>query len=503
MRKSALLFTALITGLPWTCQAQSELNLTPSRVAGQPSLNFRSSNPNVVDGRSMYSPWAVAVDTTSNPPAIFVSDTFNNRVLGWRNATQFANGAKADLILGQLDEQSTERLGPGTARSLGFSTPGALAIDSKGSLYVVDTGNNRILRFQKPFESNDEIKVPDLVIGQPNFSSGTANAGALSETSAALASGSNVAISGLAFDGNGNLWFSDSLNHRVVRYPRSALDAGRNGPAADLVLGQPDFRTNTAPGGQTTQQRLNKTVLNSPSGITVDNEGRLYVVDSYSRVVVYAPPYFNTKPAARIVGVWIQPAGQPFTTPEYVLGNPEGVVMMGNQLVVLDTGQNRILRYDPFTQWPAETEAIPSPPAKQVLGQQDFNSIRANRGLSEATESTVAAPVGAFAVGQELYVADSANSRVMVFQGFGPTAAATRLLGQTAFNLTAPNIVEGRELFLFSGFSAQTNLADGGGVAIDNRSTPPRLYIADTYNNRILGISGCARVFAPTIRPTS
>ena len=200
MRKSALLFTALITGLPWTCQAQSELNLTPSRVAGQPSLNFRSSNPNVVDGRSMYSPWAVAVDTTSTPPAIFVSDTFNNRVLGWRNATQFANGAKADLILGQLDEQSTERLGPGTARSLGFSTPGALAIDSKGSLYVVDTGNNRILRFQKPFESNDEIKVPDLVIGQPNFSSGTANAGALSETSAALASGSNVAISGLAFD---------------------------------------------------------------------------------------------------------------------------------------------------------------------------------------------------------------------------------------------------------------------------------------------------------------
>ena len=118
------------------------------------------------------------------------------------------------------------------------------------------------------------------------------------------------------------------------------------------------------------------------------------------------PPYFNAKPAARVVGVWIQPAGQPFTTPEYVLGNPEGVVMMGNQLVVLDTGQNRILRYDPFTQWPAETEAIPSPPAKQVLGQQDFKDIRANRGLPEATESTVAAPVGAFAVGQELYVAD-------------------------------------------------------------------------------------------------
>ncbi len=354
--------------------------------------------------------------------------------------------------------------------------------------------NNRILRFRKPFESTEEIQNPDFVIGQPNFTSGNANNGGVSETGISLGSGSTLATAGLAFDGNGNLWFSDSLNNRVVRYPRAALDAGRNGPAADLVLGQPDFRTNTAPGGQTTEQRLNKTVLNTPSGITVDSEGRVYVADSYSRVVVFAPPYFNAKPAARVVGVWIQPANQPFTTPEYVLGNPEGVLMMGNQLVVVDTGQNRILRYDPFTEWPAETEAIPSPPAKQVLGQQDFNSIRANRGLPEATESTVAAPVGAFAVGQELYVADSANSRVMVFQGFGPTAAATRLLGQTAFNLTAPNIVEGRELFLFSGFSAQTQLADGGGVAIDNRSTPPRLYIADTYNNRILGYRDARRV---------
>lgn len=441
----------------------------------------------------MYSPWAVAVDTTSNPPAIFVSDTFNNRVLGWRNASQFANGAKADLILGQLDDQSTERLGPGTARTLGFSTPGALAIDSKGSLYVVDTGNNRILRFPKPFASTDEIKVPDFVIGQPNFSSGTANSGGISETTVSLASSSNLATSGIAFDRDGNLWFSDSLNHRVLRYPRAVLDAGRNGPAADLVLGQPDFRTNNPPSSQA-QERLNKTVLSSPSGMTVDNEGRLYVADSLSRVVVFTPPFFNAKAAARVVGVWLQPANQPFTTPEYVLGNPEGVLMMGNNLVVVDTGQNRLLRYDPFTDWPAETEAIPSPPAKSVLGQQDFNGIRANRGLPEATESTVAGPVGAVAVGNELYVTDSGNSRVLVFQGFGPTAAATRVLGQTAFNFTAPNIVEGRELFLFSGFSSQTNLSDGGGIAIDNRSTPPRLYIADTYNNRILGYRDARRV---------
>src|SRR5690349_16461266 len=161
MRIPAFIMTAIIAALPYVCYAQSELNLTPSRVVGQPSLNFRSANPNVVDGRSMYQPWAVAVDTTSTPNAIFVSDTANNRVLGWRNAASFANGAKSDVIIGQLDDQSTERFGPGTSRSLGFTLPGALTIDSKGNLYVVDTANNRVLRFPKPFANNDDIKSPD------------------------------------------------------------------------------------------------------------------------------------------------------------------------------------------------------------------------------------------------------------------------------------------------------------------------------------------------------
>src|SRR5215203_5612480 len=120
MKTSALVWAAGFAAvLPWSAVAQTDLNKTPSRVVGQPSLNFRSGNPNVVDGRSLYSPWTVIVDTSSTPNAIFVSDTFNNRVLGWRDALTFQNGARADLILGQLDEQSTERNGPNgnTARS--------------------------------------------------------------------------------------------------------------------------------------------------------------------------------------------------------------------------------------------------------------------------------------------------------------------------------------------------------------------------------------------------
>ena len=104
-----------------------------------------------------------------------------------------------------------------------------------------------------------------MVIGQPNFSTGGANSSGINERSVALSSGSTTGTSGLAFDRQGNLWFSDALNNRVLRYPKSVLDAGANGLAADLVLGEPDFKTNTAPSTQTEQNpRLNKTILNAP-----------------------------------------------------------------------------------------------------------------------------------------------------------------------------------------------------------------------------------------------
>jgi uncharacterized protein (TIGR03437 family) len=498
MRIPAFILTAVFAALPFVCQAQSELNLTPSRVVGHPSLNFRSGNPNVVDGRSMYQPWAVAVDTSSTPNALFVSDTANNRVLGWRTATSFANGAKADVILGQLDEQSTERFGPGTSRSLGFTLPGALTIDSKGNLYVVDTANNRILRFPKPFGNNDDIKTPDMVIGQPNFTSNTSNNGGLSEKTLSLST-NNTATTGLAFDGQGNLWFSDAQNNRVLRYPRAALDAGANGPAADIVLGEPDFKTNNAPATQTNPNiRLNKGILVTPSGITVDSDGRVYVSDSVTaqngRVLVFTPPYFNGKEATRILGLYIQPQNQPISL-DYVLFRPEGLVMMGNQLVVLDPVVNRIVRYQPFSEWPAESDAQVSPPATTVLGQPDFNSTKANRGLSEPDQTTIAGPIGAYYANNELYVADTNNNRVLVFPSFAPNAPATRVLGQTAFNFNSVNIVEGRELFLFAGFGGIANgLSDGGGVAVDTRSNPPRLYISDTFNNRVLGYKDARNV---------
>ena len=81
-----------------------------------------------------------------------MADTGNNRILAWKDAVGFTNGKPADLVIGQRDFFSTGANGPGISGGLstGFAAPTGLAVD-QGDLYVADSGNNRVLRFRKPF----------------------------------------------------------------------------------------------------------------------------------------------------------------------------------------------------------------------------------------------------------------------------------------------------------------------------------------------------------------
>jgi hypothetical protein len=155
------------------------LNQLPSRIIGHPlpeQANVNSSSPNLVEGREFASPQGIALDTDVNPPYVYVSDTLNNRILGWRSSTSFRNGQPADLVIGQSSFYRTGANGPsvsGSTASTGLNTPSGITV-YKGDLYVADGGNHRILRFRKPF-NNIGNQLPDLHIGQVNFSSGRAN----------------------------------------------------------------------------------------------------------------------------------------------------------------------------------------------------------------------------------------------------------------------------------------------------------------------------------------
>lgn len=493
----------LVQFLIGVAAGQINLNRAPSRVIGQPQVQALSGNPNYVEGRELFNPSAVAVDTTSSPPVVYVSDTGNNRVLGWANASSFENGAPADIVIGQRDKFSTTPMGPGTGLTTGLAFPTGLAVDASGNLYVADSGNNRILRFPRPFGQTDDLKLPNMVIGQtsynvrfPNESQTTA-----SPTAASMAlnlGGDRIYRSSLFFDRTGNLWFSDSGNNRVLRYPVAALTRGANHPAADQAVGQFSLTTNSS---NQQRQRDNKAAILEPAGITMDTAGRLYVSDALFRVLVYPNPATGAS-AARIMGVNVPRQGDPplpaiNDTSLGARNRPaESIFIVGTTPFVVDTGANRIVRYDPFESWPNEGTAF-SPPGRQFIGQTDTLSAKINRDDGEPKPTGFDTPISATVANNEVWIVDGGNHRVLVFPiQNGTITTATRVLGQSDFFQSAPNFIEGRDLYLFNGFASIGNgrVTDGAGLVVDNTSSPPRLYVADTFNHRILGWSDARTV---------
>jgi uncharacterized protein (TIGR03437 family) len=469
---------------------QVQLNPTPTRAIGQ--LNLVNGSANLVEGREFNSPLGIALDTTLTPPALYVADTFNNRVLGFRNAKSFTNGQKADIVIGQIDFLSAAPQGPGVTggRTTGTYVPTGLAVDGKGNLFVVDSGNNRILRFPAPFSQTAQF--PDLVIGQLSFSTNGANAGGPSEKTLNFLSGSSPLAAYISFDSSGNLWVADSGNNRVLRYPAASIGAGAlSGPAADIVIGQIDFASIAV------SPNYGPTYLNGvqlPTGIAFDNEGRLYVGESASsvrgRILIYNPPFATGMAATRLIGVvpsTVTP--QPPAISEQQLGvAPGGLFVLNDGVSAADPTNNRILVFPPVSQFNVNNQLTQQ--AVGVIGQKNFSTGTANQGQPEAAADRVAGPQMAAVLDTEIYVLDSANNRVIVMPYSGNAfSPATRLLGQEQFYLNAPNLVEGREFRFISGA-----FGSAGGIVADFNANPPHLYVADTYNNRILGFKDLRNV---------
>lgn len=489
-RFTVLLFlTFLLNGT-----AQITLNPQPTRVIGQLSTTLSSVNPNLVEGREFETPEDVVVDASRNPAPVYVADSGNNRVLGFRSATGFANGQLADIVIGQPDFFTTFQQGPAanSTRTTGLTSPEGMAVDASGNLYVIDAGNNRILRFPQPFNQTATV-FPDIVIGQPDYTTGAANQGGLSASSLSFTvsvSGSvTVLPASLAFDATGNLWVADAGNNRILRFNASALGAqASSAPAADIVLGQLNFTTNSeVSNGTITAPALTSfSSIQAPAGIAFDSLGNLFVSEAVGgrvgRVLVWLPPFSPAsvgEPASRMLGV-DQNNPQPTGLNQFQFqADPSGLFAVGNQIGVADTFNSRLLLFPPVNQWTNNFFEA----AVTVIGQTSFTAGSPNQGSPTAGPSTLSHPVGVFFFNSALYVADAGNNRMLVLpqsgSGFGP---ATGVLGQLQLTLNTVNLIEGREF----NFSNSGQNADAG-MAVDFSSAVPHLYVSDTYNNRILG----------------
>lgn len=363
-----------------------------------------------------------------------------------RAQAPWTNGQDALYVLGQADFSSSTSGVSATQ----FSAPKDVAIDRlHNKLYVLDSFNNRVLRFSYPINASQPAA--ELVFGQPDFTSFG------SGTSRSQFNGPR----GLAVDDSGRLWVSEYSNNRVVWFNDAHL-VSSNQPEADGVLGQPDF-TSSAPA-------TSQNGLRNPYGLGVTTEGTLYVADASNHRVLrfdQAASKANGAPADGVLGQPDFTSGAPGLT-QTSLDTPRGVAVYGTTLFVAERGNARVLRFD------QAASKADGAPADGVLGQPDFTSEVQSISQAGMEYPSRLAVDGA----GRLYVSDGFNAdRVVVF-----TNAAEKADGAPA------DYVLGQPDFTSSGAAlAQNRLnmdSSGGGLAVD--SFTGLLFVADDNNNRVM-----------------
>jgi hypothetical protein len=351
---------------------------------GQRDASLRVPNsPHVITGLQFSGPGAV----TGDAQHLIIADSGNNRVLIW-NSLPRNNMTQPDVVIGQTDMSLARPNGGSpllTASSL--NNPAAVHFDGT-HLAVADQGNNRVLIWSQ-LPTTKSVGA-DLIIGQNSPITNQGNQGG-SPTASTLAAPSWV------HQQAGRLFVADTGNHRVLIYNSPYQPTA----TADLVLGQGDMLSNGA-----NAFGLNVGV-SSPAAVVSDGS-HLVVSDSgNNRVLIWnAPPSLSGQSADVVLGqtdffgsaVPLRPGPDNFLA-------PQGLLIIGNQLMVADRGQHRLLFW---RQWPTTL----GQEADGILGQPDPR-IAIQNSPTLPNIRALNAPSAMWARADRLYIADSGNNRVV------------------------------------------------------------------------------------------
>lgn len=355
------LYTATYTGLLET----SSVHVLDAPFQASQQLRLDGSLP---FARGLALPTIVAVDRSSSPHHLYVVDAYN-RVLAWRDAEGFANGALPDMTFAgeNLSSASTPTPCLGASEALfcpyGAFNRGGLAVDSHGNLWMADVDNHRVLEFDRPFENGPTA---DRVLGQGgSFTSRTCNLGGLSARSLCFPGA-------VALDAQDRLYVADLANHRVLLFEHPLTD-----DAASKVFGQPGFtqgdcnQGRSRPGAATLclgeiESESNPHFVGA-SSLAADSQGNLYVADTVnSRVLVYHEPLSSDAVADVVIGQDGFRQTLHGTGPRrFAPGRLAVAVAPSGELYVADPGNDRVLEF---------RNPLQDTTADRVFGHADFTT---------------------------------------------------------------------------------------------------------------------------------
>jgi uncharacterized protein (TIGR03437 family) len=334
------------------CTGRNDFPYPADVVVGQ--KDFASSDVAITQS-GMRLPTAVASDGR----ILAVADTENNRVLIW-NSIPSVVGQPADIVLGQTGFNNIQQ--PIVVTASSFRGPQGVWIQN-GRFFVADTQNHRILIWRTiPTKNNQPA---DIVLGQTNFT--TAPEPDLTKLSASASATSLLNPVSVTSDGI-HLFVTDLGFQRVLIW-NSIPDA--NAAPAQVVIGEPDMNTYIEGG--------NDSKICNPSG--TDSDGN------------------NTYPIMC----------------EKTLSFPRFALSDGQHLYIADGGNDRVLVFNSI---PTQNGAA----ADAVLGQRDFYTDQITDysdlftpNLQRSSADTIRTPTSLAWDGQNLYVADPYDRRVLVF----------------------------------------------------------------------------------------
>jgi len=200
------------------------------------------------------SPWGIAVDSATN---IYVADSGNGTI---RKITPAGASWVVTTIAGLAGSPGSS---DGTNSNARFCSPGSLALDTAGSIYVADTSSNIIRKITPDGTGTNWIVT--TIAGQAGISGSRDGGGTGKQSSAQFYSPSGIAV-----DGSGNVYVADTYNDLI----RKITPQGGVSTLTGLL-----YANASADGFYTNAE------FNFPYGVAVDNAANIYVADTFNHTI--------------------------------------------------------------------------------------------------------------------------------------------------------------------------------------------------------------------------
>jgi sugar lactone lactonase YvrE len=316
-------------------------------------------------------PSDVTVDSSGN---FYIADRDNHRVRKVSVASGVINTVAGSGVAGWF-------FSGGPALFASLDRPSGVAVDSAGNVYIADLLQNEISRIHKvtgdqiarielpmvlngavaiAIDSNNNLYIAeqaghrirrvDLRSGGVTTIAGNGSPGFTGDGGAATSANIN-GPSHLTIDSAGNVYFADSLNHRIRKIAAGSGLITTVAGTGPIGAGQGGF---TGDGGPATSARLN-----TPGGVAVDGAGNVFIADTLNRRIRRVNA--RTGVITTVLGGGVSGDGCPAIVS--ALNSPDSLTVnsSGTQLYISDDGGNRIWKVtlDPNDQPPSLTSVSP------------------------------------------------------------------------------------------------------------------------------------------------